>query len=109
MAFSERLAQRVRDQLAHSAVTDKKMFWGLVFFINGNLSVGVHGNELIVRMAPDSADRVLAQPGARPFDITGRPMKGSLLVGEPGVKNLPSLRKWVQRGIEYAASLPKKA
>jgi hypothetical protein len=71
------------------------------------MSVGVHGNELIVRVAPASAEAMLKEPGARVFDITGRPMKGWLLVGGTGLSGA-SLAKWVGRGVEYASSLPKK-
>jgi TfoX/Sxy family transcriptional regulator of competence genes len=109
MAFDEQLADRVRKQLNRRAgVTEKKMFGGLAFLINGNMSVGIHGSELIVRMAPGATDAALKEPGARLFDITGRPMKGWLLVGLPGVKEPASLAKWVRRGVEYASSLPKK-
>ena len=109
MAFDEQLANRVRKQLGHeAALVEKKMFGGLAFLINGNMSVGVHGSELIVRIAPESSDAALKEPGARIFDITGRPMKGWLLVGGAGVNDPASLAKWVRRGVEYASSLPKK-
>ncbi len=109
MAFDEQLANRVRKQLSRQAgLTEKKMFGGLAFLINGNMSVGVHGNELVVRIAPEATDAALREPGARLFDITGRPMKGWLLVGSAGVKEPESLARWVRRGVEYASSLPKK-
>jgi TfoX/Sxy family transcriptional regulator of competence genes len=109
MAFEEQLAERVRKQLNNQpGLTEKKMFGGLAFLINGNMSVGVHGNELIVRVALETTDDAVKESGARPFDITGRPMKGWLLVGEPGIKDSVSLKKWVRRGVEYASALPKK-
>ena len=109
MAFSEELADRVRNQLHRQAgLVEKKMFGGLAFLINGNMSVGIHGDELIVRIAPEATDAALQEPGTRVFDITGRPMKGWLLVGGSGVKETESLAKWVRRGAEYALSLPKK-
>jgi TfoX-like protein len=109
MAFDEKLAGSVRKQLGGRAgLTEKKMFGGLAFLINGNMSVGIHGGELIVRIAPETTDAALKEPGARLFDITGRPMRGWLLVGGPGIKDSKSLAKWVGRGVEYAASLPKK-
>ena len=70
--------------------------------------VGVHGEELIVRIDPASTDALLKEPGARLFDITGRPMKGWLMVGGAGIKEARSLAKWVRRGVGYASSLPKK-
>jgi TfoX/Sxy family transcriptional regulator of competence genes len=109
MPFDQQLADRLRKQLNRQAgLTEKKMFGGLAFLINGNMSVGVHGNELIARIAPEATDAALKEPGARLFDITGRPMKGWLLVGASGVKEPASLAKWVRRGVDYASSLPKK-
>ena len=109
MAFDEQLANTVRKQLGRKAgLVEKKMFGGLAFLINGNMSVGIHGNDLIVRLAPESTDAALKEPGARVFDLTGRPMKGWLLVSGAGVNDPASLSKWVRRGVEYASSLPKK-
>jgi len=109
MAFDEQLANSVRKQLGRKAgLVEKKMFGGLAFLIDGNMSVGVHGNELIVRVVPESTDATLKEPGARVFDLTGRPMKGWLLVGGAGINDPASLTKWVRRGVDYASSLPKK-
>ena len=109
MAFNEQLAREVRKQLGRQAgLAEKKMFGGLAFLINGNMSVGVHGDELIVRIDPATTDAALKEPGARLFDITGRPMKGWLLVGGSGIKGAQSLAQWVRRGAQYASSLPKK-
>src|SRR5262245_49431839 len=109
MAYDEQLASSVRRQLGRKAgLVEKKMFGGLAFLIHGNMSVGVHGSELIVRIAPEATDAALKERGTRVFDITGRPMKGWLLVGGPAVKDEKSLAGWVRRGVEYASSLPKK-
>ena len=109
MAYDEQLAARVRKVLGRrNGLSEKKMFGGLAFLINGNMSVGIHGNELIVRVSPQSTDAAVKEPGARPFDITGRPMKGWLLVGGAGIGAPASLSGWVRRGVEYASSLPKK-
>jgi len=109
MPFDENLAQLVRKQLRGQAVVaEKKMFGGLAFLINGNMSVGIHRDELIVRVAPEATDAALKEPGARLFDITGRPMKGWLLVGAEGIDNPRSLARWVRLGVEYASSLSAK-
>lgn len=109
MAFNERLADSVRRQLAgRSGLVEKKMFGGLAFLINGNMSVGVHGNELIVRIAPETTDAALEEPDTRIFDIAGRRMKGWLLVGGAQLENPASLGKWIHRGVDYASTLPKK-
>jgi hypothetical protein len=76
--------------------------------IYGNMSVGIHRSDLVVRIVPDATDAMLKEPSARSFDITGRPMKGWLLIGASGVREPALLAKWVRRGVEYASSLPKK-
>jgi len=108
MAFDEKHATAVRKHIGRAGLTEKKMFGGLAFLVNGNMSVGIHGDELIVRVAPENTDAMLKEPGARLFDITGRPMKGWMLVGGEGIGDHKSLAKWVRRGVDYAASLPKK-
>jgi TfoX/Sxy family transcriptional regulator of competence genes len=105
MAYDETLASRVRD-LAPD-LSEKKMFGGLALLLSGNMAVGVHGDDLVVRVAKESHSALLAEPGARPFDVTGRPMAGWLMVaGE--VLDDDVLRTWVTRGVTYAASLPPK-
>jgi TfoX/Sxy family transcriptional regulator of competence genes len=110
MAFDEALAIRVRELVAGNAgIAEKRMFGGLAFILNGNMSVGVHGNELIVRIEPAETEEALKEPGVRIFDITGRPMKGWLLVASGTVSKQRALSKWVSRSVSYAASLPGKA
>jgi TfoX/Sxy family transcriptional regulator of competence genes len=109
MALNEQLAERIRKELKRqTGMTEKKMFGGVAFLIHGNMSVGIHGDELIVRISPEETDELLKQPGVRLFDLTGRPMKGWLLAGSVAIKQQKSLSKWIRRGVEYAASLPKK-
>lgn len=84
------------------------MFGGLAMLLHGNMAVGVHGESLIVRTDPAEQEALLAEPGARMFDLTGRPMKGWLLVEPEGFTEDEDLAKWVQRGIEFAHSLPPK-
>jgi TfoX/Sxy family transcriptional regulator of competence genes len=109
MAFDEALAARVRRQVAGRAgLVEKKMFGGLAFLLNGNMSVGVHRGDLIVRIEPGQAESALKQPGARVFDITGRPMKGWLLVSGAALSEKTALAAWVERGIAFAGSLPPK-
>jgi TfoX/Sxy family transcriptional regulator of competence genes len=109
MAFDEKLADRVRRQVGkRNGLSEKKMFGGLAFLLHGNMSCGIHGSELIVRIAPETTESALAEPGTRVFDMTGRPMKGWLLVAGAGLKDDAALAKWVRRSLDYAASLPKK-
>ncbi len=109
MAYDEDLAQRVREQLADApGVTEKAMFGGLAFLLEGNMSVGLSGAELMVRVGPDANDEALARPHTRVFDMTGRPMRGWVLVAAEGVGGDRELAAWVQRGVAFARSLPPK-
>jgi TfoX/Sxy family transcriptional regulator of competence genes len=109
MGFDETLAGRVRKELAgRKGVVEKRMFGGVAFLLDGNMSVGIHKDELVVRVAPEETDAALREAGTRLFDLTGRPMKGWILVGGAGIADERSLTAWVARGAAYAASLPKK-
>ena len=108
MAYDEGLATRVRKVLGDQPeLVEKKMFGGLAFLLHGNMACGVRGEDLIVRVAAEAADAALGEPGTRPFDLTGRPMKGWLLV-DTGHAEGDDLRRWVDRGLAYANSLPPK-
>jgi TfoX/Sxy family transcriptional regulator of competence genes len=109
MAFDEGLAARVRDLIGEEdGLAEKKMFGGLAMLLHGNMAVGVHGDALIVRVDPADQDALLAGPGARVFDMTGRPMKGWLMVDPEGLTEDDDLRRWVARGVAYARALPPK-
>ena len=109
MAFDDKLSERVRKALAgRPGLTEKRMFGGLAYLLGGNMCCGVHGNELIVRVGPGRFTEALAQPGARPMDITGRPMSGWVLVRPAAFTTEKDLRRWVDQGATFALSLPPK-
>ncbi len=109
MAFDERLAERIRAQLGkRRGLVEKKMFGGLAFLLNGNMCCGVHGQDMIVRVDPEQTGQSLRQPHTRIFDLTGRPMKGWILVQPKGLARAAGLAKWVDAGVKFAASLPPK-
>jgi TfoX/Sxy family transcriptional regulator of competence genes len=109
MAYDEALADRVRAVLAdRDDVTERKMFGGIAFMAHGNMCCGVSGEDLMVRLGEDAADAALDQPGARPMDFTGRPMKGYAFIGPTGTANDAALRDWVQRTLAFAGTLPAK-
>src|SRR5438132_11632040 len=96
MAFDETLATRIRKHIGKRAgLVEKKMFGGLAFLLNGNMSVGVHGDEMIVRIDPDETDAAIKQKHVRIFDITGRPMKGWILVDAKGIATDKALAAWI--------------
>jgi len=109
MAFDAKLADRIRKRLGKRAgLTEKQMFGGIAFLLNGNMCCGVHKDEMIVRLAPEDTDKALASPGVHLFDLTGRPMKGWILVQPKGLATAATLGKWVGVAAKYAASLPAK-
>ncbi len=109
MPYNEKLAERIRAALAdRTDVSERKMFGGLTFMLRGNMCCGVDKENLMVRVGPDAYDEALAQPGARLMDFTGRPLKGMVYVGPEGYESDDGLHGWVQRGVEYALSLPAK-
>lgn len=109
MAFDETLAARIRAQIGkRKGVAEKRMFGGIAFLVNGNMSCGVHDNEMIVRLDPAEAGKALSQKHTRVFDLAGRPMKGWILVGPDGLRADAALARWVDVGANYAASLPER-
>jgi len=109
MAYDEGLAQRIRESLSElPGLAEKKMFGGVGYMIRGNMACGVHGDEMIVRVGPDSYEEALASTHTRPFDMTGRPMKGWVMVAPDGIESDAELDRWIQRGVEFALSLPPK-
>ena len=109
MAFSEALAGRIRQRLARSKnVEEKKMFGGIGFLLNGNMLVGVWKDSLIARLGPDQGDEALLEPHVKEFDITGRAMKGWVLVEPEGVENDDQLSAWIQRAVKFVGKLPAK-
>jgi len=109
MAYDNALAERIRKQLGRRpGMTEKSMFGGVGFLMHGNLCCGVYGNEMIVRIKPESTNDALRMRYVRIFNITGRPMKGWILVASGGVATDETLAKWVHTGLSYTATLPRK-
>jgi TfoX/Sxy family transcriptional regulator of competence genes len=109
MAFNAMLAEGIRQRLARRKnVEEKKMFGGVGFLLNGNMLVGVWKHSLIVRVGPDGYEDALLEPHVKEFDITGRPMKGWLLVEPEGVEDDEQLEDWIQRAIKFVGTLPAK-
>ena len=104
MAFDEGLAQRIREALdERPGLTEKRMFGGICFLVDGNMACGVVGDELMVRVGPDAYAEALARPHAREMDFSGRPMRGLVYVGRAGIRSDEQLRAWVLRGLEFSA------
>jgi len=91
MPFDEDLARRVREVVAEDCpVTERRMFGGLAFMVNGRMCCGIVGEDLVVRVGAAMYKQALSQTHARAMDFTGRPMKGFVYVGEPGYRDSKS-------------------
>jgi hypothetical protein len=110
VAYDEDLAGRIRELVADEpGLGEKKMFGGLAFLINGNMSVSASGQGgLLVRVHPEDTDKLTEQKHAEPFVMRGRAMQGWLRVAPEGVRTKRDLERWVSRGVKYARSLPAK-
>jgi hypothetical protein len=109
MAYDEGLAQRIRELLSEQpGLVEKKMFGGIAFMLHGNMACGVLGDDLMVRVGPERHQPALDRPHTRPFDFTGKPMAGWVVVAAQGVEADEALEEWVQQGVEFALSLPAK-
>jgi TfoX/Sxy family transcriptional regulator of competence genes len=111
MAYDEDLANLIRECLAGEAgVTEKSMFGGLAFLIGGNMAVAASGQGgILVRVDPETSDRLLATTKAKPMVMRGRAMDGWLRVDADDLREKRQLARWVERGVTYARSLPAKS
>jgi|SRR5689334_586183 len=108
MPYNLQLAERIRSQLNGTPVVEKKMFGGVGFLLNGNMACGVHKDGLLVRVDPEKHNVLLKKSHVHPFEMTGRPMKGWLLIEAEGVKTTRQLGRWIKEGVEFASTLPPK-
>lgn len=108
MAYNEKLAERIRAEFVGVPFVEKKMFGGVGFLVHGNMACGVHRDNMIVRVDPEKHGKLLKKKHARVFDITGRPMKGWLMVEPDGCRTAKQLSVWVKEGLEFALTLPEK-
>jgi TfoX/Sxy family transcriptional regulator of competence genes len=110
MGYDEDLANRIRELLGcQRGVEEKRMFGGLAFLINGNMSVAVsRQGGLMVRVPPDETEKLLQRAHVSPMVMAGRETRGWLRVDADGVRTKRQLQSWVTRGVGYARGLPPK-
>lgn len=108
MAYSELTAHRLRDAIgARAGVTEKKMFGGIAFLLDGKMFVGVVGEDAMVRVGKDAHEDALAQPGVRPMDFTGRPMAGYIYVAAAQLADPAVAARWVDRAVSFVQTIKK--
>jgi len=109
MAYDEGLAHRIRELLSEQdGLVEKKMFGGVGFMLHGNLACAVDKDLLVVRVGPEGHEAAMARPHTLPFDITGRAMKGWVMVAPEGCVDDEDLEAWVVEGVDFALTLPAK-
>ncbi|MBS0260885.1 MAG: TfoX/Sxy family protein [Planctomycetes bacterium] len=109
MPFDEHLAGRIREALARKrGIAEKRMFGGSVFLLNGNILVGIWRNWLLARLGPEQGPEALRQPYVKKMDITGKPMRGWIMVEPEGVADDDQLQHWIQQALQFVRTLPGK-
>jgi TfoX/Sxy family transcriptional regulator of competence genes len=109
MAYDPGLAQRVREVLGdRPGISERNMFGGIAFLVNGKMFAGLIGNTLMARVGPERHDDALAMPHVRVMDFTGRVMKGYVYIDPPAIEDDDALKAWVNWCEQYAAALPDK-
>jgi TfoX/Sxy family transcriptional regulator of competence genes len=109
MAYNEKLAERIRRRLSdRTDVVERKMFGGLAFMVKGHMCCGVVGDELMVRVGPETYEAALKEEHVREMDFTGKPLRSMVYVAAPGLASAKQLGKWIERGLRFALTLPEK-
>lgn len=110
MAYDETLAEKVREVLKGKRnITEKKMFGGLCFLLNGNMLCGVDNkSRLMIRVGPEKYESSLKLKHAQKMDFTGKPMKGMLYIDTDGTKRKDSIKRWLELASGFVKTLPKK-
>jgi len=110
MGYDTKLADRVRRAVAGKRrITEKKMFGGVAFLLDGKMFCGVASHDLMVRVGPERHEEALRKPHARPMDFTGRPMKGYVFVGPEGCRTQRQIVAWVDKSTSFVATLVSDA
>jgi TfoX/Sxy family transcriptional regulator of competence genes len=110
MAYDAKLADRVHRAVADKrGVTEKKMFGGIAFLLDGKMFCGIANDDLMVRVGPERYEESLKKPHVRPMDFTGRPLKGYVYVAPAGCRTDAALRTWVTLSVSFVGTLPARA
>ncbi len=109
MAYDKTLAGRLTKIIAsRPGIEEKRMFGGICYMLNGNICVGIHKDNLIVRIGGGDAEEIFKEPHVKPMDITGRVMKGWAMIGPRGIASDENLKRYCNYAIRHALTLPAK-
>lgn len=102
MAYNEKLANRIREQLAELPnVTEKEMMGGLTFMYNDKMCIGIIADEMMCRIDPTLHEMAIEKTGCRTMDFTKRPMKGYVMVDDTGMKNQADFEYWINLCLDF--------
>ena len=109
MSYSNELEERIGNVITGwENISFKKMFGGICHLLNGNMFAGVYKDYLILRLGEKGAKKALKLNHIRPMDITGKPMKGWVMVGQAEIKNERELEEWLKKARKFVKTLPVK-
>jgi hypothetical protein len=110
MAYDEELADRLRECLqGERGLSEKRMFGGLAFLLNGHLAVSAsREGGLLLRVDPNDSDALVERPGAQRFVMRGREMDGWLRIDVEAIDTDEALADWVAHGVAYSRALPPR-
>lgn len=109
MPYNEQIEARIKKIMTRwKNIDQKNMFGGVCHLLNGNMVCGVYKDFLILRLGEEKAHKALSLPHVKPFDITGRPMKGWVMVGQKGFKADKDLADFLNQAKKFVSALPPK-
>lgn len=109
MPYDKGLHERMTGLIdPRQGLVEKKMFGGIGYMLNGNMCVGIWREYLILRLGLEGAEEVLQNEHTKPMDLTGKVMKGWVMVAPEAVAEEDQLEDYMQRAIRFAATLPAK-
>ena len=109
MAYDEKIHERIKKIISMwEGTTDKKMFGGVCYLLNGNMICGVYKDKLILRLGKEEAEKALRNKHNFPFDITGKPMKGWVMVEKKGFQTDEMLQELIDKAKKFVRTLPPK-
>jgi hypothetical protein len=109
MVYSHSLADRVRQVLRDNrGIVEMRMFGGVAFLLDGKMLVAVWQRSLIARLGPEQTPRALKQPHVGEFEVTGRPLKGWVIIDPDGLESDQQLAEWIEKASTFVQTLPAK-
>ena len=108
MHSDPKLTDRLRRVATERPLTERVMFGGVAFFCHGHMCCGIYHKLLILRIGEEAAIRAMKRPAVRPMDITGKPMRGWIMVEPDGYQTSRQLKSWIDKAEKFVMTLPRK-